>query len=118
MAHYEDLTVDQGSDLSVELRLINKDESKKNLAGYSVAAKMAPNYNSRDSDKVAFTSIIANPDSDGIINLSLTNTQTDALSSRRKYVYDVEISYVDSDGFTIVERILEGNVTIKPSVTK
>ena len=29
MAHYEDLTVDQGSDLSVELRLINKDESKK-----------------------------------------------------------------------------------------
>ena len=118
MSHYEDLTIDQGSDLSVELRLINKDASKKNLTGYSVAAKMAPNYTSTDSDKIAFTAIIANPDSDGIINLSLTNTQTDALSTRRKYVYDVEISYVDSDENTIVERILEGNVTVKPSVTK
>lgn len=118
MAHYEDLVIDQGSDLAIELRLINKDQTKKNLTGYSVAAKMAPNYNSSDSDKVAFTSIISSPDSDGIINLSLTNTQTDALSIRRKYVYDVEISFVDSDTNTIVERILEGNITVKPSVTK
>jgi hypothetical protein len=118
MAHYEDLTIDQGSDLSVELRLINKDQTKKDLTGYSVAAKLAPNYNSSDSDKVSFVAIVAAPDSDGIVNLSLTNAQTDALSTRRKYVYDVEISYVDSDTNTIVERILEGNITVKPSVTK
>lgn len=118
MAHYEDLTIDQGSDLSVELRLINKDQTKKDLTGYSVAAKLAPNYNSSDSDKVSFAAIVAAPDSDGIVNLSLTNLQTDALSTRRKYVYDVEISYVDSDTNTIVERILEGNITVKPSVTK
>jgi len=33
------------------------------------------------------------------------------------YVYDVEISYVDSNGATIVERILEGKIRVSPSVT-
>lgn len=123
MAHYEDLTVDQGSDLSVELHLINKDQTKKNLTGYSVSGKIAPNYASSDSDKVAFTAIIASPDSDGIVNLSLTNLQTDLLIPKKRYVYDVEISYVsESDGegnlTYIVERILEGQLTVTPSVTK
>ena len=123
MAHYEDLTVDQGSDLSVELHLINKDQTKKNLSGYSVSGKIAPNYAATDSDKIAFTAIVANPDSDGIVNLSLTNLQTDLLTPKKRYVYDVEISYInDSDGAGnltyIVERILEGQLSVTPSVTK
>jgi len=123
MAHYEDLTVDQGSDLSVELHLINKDQTKKNLTGYTVTGKIAPNYAASDSDKITFTSIINSPDSDGIINLSLTNLQTDLLVPKKRYVYDVEVSYLtgDSDGdgsaIKIVERILEGQLTVTPSVT-
>ena len=123
MAHYEDLTVDQGSDLSVELHLINKDQTKKNLTGYTVTSKIAPNYAASDSDKISFTSIINSPDSDGIINLSLTNLQTDLLVPKKRYVYDVEVSYLtgDSDGdgsaIKIVERILEGQLTVTPSVT-
>ena len=49
--------------------------------------------------------------------MSLTNTQTDALKAGR-YVYDVELSFADSDGDTIIERVLEGKITITPSVTK
>lgn len=123
MAQYQDLTFDQGSDIVLELRLLNQDRSKKNLNGYTVSAKMAPSYNSTDSDKISFSTAIESPDSDGIITLSLTNLQTDTLSTKRRYVYDVEISYVsESDGAGnltyVIERVLEGQVQVTPSVTK
>jgi hypothetical protein len=35
-----------------------------------------------------------------------------------KYVYDVEMSYQDSDDNTIIERVLEGILNVSPSVTK
>ena len=118
MAHYEDLKIDQGSDVVIQLHLINQDKSKKDLTGYSGAAQMAPNYAASDSDKISFAATIAEPTTDGILSLSLTNAQTDLLNAKRKYVYDVEISYVDSDAYTIVERVLEGLVKISPSVTR
>lgn len=117
MAHYEEFTIDQGSDVSLELHLENKDGTAKNLTSYSIAAKMKLNYNSGDSDTVSFTSIISDA-SNGIATLSLTNTQTDALNPKRRYVYDVEISFVDSDANTIIERVLEGIINVTPSVTK
>ena len=49
--------------------------------------------------------------------MSLTNTQTDALKPGR-YVYDVELQFTDSSGANIIERILEGKITVTPSVTK
>ena len=54
---------------------------------------------------------------DGIITLALNNNQTDLLKSGR-YVYDVEISFNDSNGDTVIERILEGKILVTPSVTK
>ena len=44
-------------------------------------------------------------------------SQTDSLKAGR-YVYDVELSFVDSDGATIIERVLEGKITLTPSVTR
>jgi len=78
---------------------------------------MKKNYNSDSADTHDFSTIVASPASDGIVTLSLTNTQTDALKAGR-YVYDVEISFVDSDANTVVERILEGRIQVTPSVTK
>jgi len=118
MARYEELVIDQGSDIVIELRLINEDKSKKNLSGFTASAKMAPNYSASDSDKISFSASIAEPPSDGIVQLSLTNQQTDALNAKRKYVYDVEISFQDSDSNTIVERVLEGLIKVTPSVTR
>jgi|SRR6056300_856090 len=118
MADYEDMTFDQGADISVELHLVDPDGSKKNLQGYSVAAKMKRGYNSDSADTVDFTTLIADPAEDGVVVLSLTNSQTDALNTRGRYVYDVEISFEDSDGNTIIERVLEGKVKVSPSVTR
>lgn len=123
MAQYEDLHIDQGTDVSIELHLINKDKSIKDLTNHSVQAWLKPNYAADSSEKIAFTGIVADPATDGIVNLSLTNLQTDLLNTKKRYVYDVEVSYVsESDGFGnltyIIERILEGTLKVNPSVTK
>lgn len=119
MARYEDFTFDQGSDIGMELRLVNEDKTPKNLTDYSVSAKLSPNYAATDSDKTTFSAFVASPATDGIITLTLTNEQTDALDPRRRYVYDVEIFFQDNetDDF-IIERVLEGIITVAPSVTK
>ena len=119
MAHYEDLTIDQGTDVAVEIHLVDRETGgKKNLQGYAVQAKMKKNYESDSDDTVDFLAMIYTPPEEGIVLLSLTNQQTDALSPKRRYVYDVEISFQDSDGNTIIERVLEGKVNVTPSVTR
>lgn len=118
MATYEDFTIDQGSDFALQIELVDPDESTKDLTGYSAAAKMKKTFNSTADNTVDFTSIIADPSTDGIVTISLTNLQTDALTTRGRYVYDVEISYVDGEGNTIIERVLEGKIKVNPSVTR
>ena len=116
MAQYEDITIDQGADVAVEIHLINKDGSAKNLTNHAVAAKMKRTYNSDSADTLAFNCIVAAPASGGVATISLTNTQTSTLKAGQ-YVYDVEISFADSSS-TIVERVLEGKILVTPSVTR
>lgn len=119
MADYEDFTIDQGADVAIELHLQEQDGSKKDLTGHSALAKMKRSYNSTDSDEItSFTTIVSSPATDGILTLALTNSQTDSLNSRLRYVYDVELSYQDSNSQTIIERILEGKIKVTPSVTR
>jgi len=116
MAQYEEFSIDKGSDIAVEIHLLNKDGTKKDLTNHSVAAKLKKTYTSDSADTVVFNSIVSDPATDGIATISLTNAQTDGLKNGR-YVYDVEIAFTDSDGDSIVERVLEGRVQITPSVT-
>lgn len=117
MAQYEEFTIDHGSDIAIKIHCEDENGDKKNLAGYSVAAKLKKNYNSDSSDTHDFTTSINAPTTDGIIQLNLPNATTDALKAGR-YVYDVEISFQDSDNTTVIERILEGRIQVTPSVTK
>lgn len=117
MAQYEELTIDQGNDVTITLNLTDTTGAKKNLTNHVATAKLKKNYNSDSSDTTSFTAAIPTPATDGVITLALTNAQTDALKAGR-YVYDVEIAFVDSDSNTIRERILEGRAQITPSVTK
>jgi hypothetical protein len=118
MAQYEDLTIDQGADVAVELALFDKDGSVKDLTGYSASAKMKRSYNADSDNTQAFTTFIdTDAPENGVLVLELSNTATDTLKAGR-WVYDVEISYVDSDGDSIIERVLEGNIQVTPSVTR
>jgi len=117
MSQYEDFTIDQGADHTIKLELVDTNGDKKDLTGYSAAAQIRKTYSSSDSDAVSFSTQFTAPRTDGILNLTLTNSQTGSLKAGR-YVYDVEISYSDSGDNTIVERILEGQITVSPSVTR
>ena len=118
MATYEEFTIDQGADAAIEIHLVNKNGSAKDLTNHSIAAKMKRTFNSDSDDTTTFNAIVATPATDGVATLSLTNTQTDALKPGR-YVYDVEMSYVDSaSSETIIERVLEGKILVTASVTR
>jgi len=78
---------------------------------------MKRTFNSDSDDTTTFNAIVSAPATDCVAVLSLTNTQTDALKPGR-YVYDVEMSYVDSDENTIIERVLEGKILVTASVTR
>lgn len=116
MAEYEEFTIDQGSDVAIELELVDHTGAKKDLIGHTITAKMKKSYSDSDGEAITFNSIISTPSTSGVVNLSLTNTQTAALVKGR-YVYDVELSFLDSSSNTIVERILEGRIQVAPSVT-
>ena len=128
MAHYEDLTIDQGSDVTIQLELFNPDGSRKLLinwdsdAGsfgsyYIMRGKIKKSYNSTDSAEL-FNVTAFNPlNQENILQLSLTNVQTTRMKAGR-YVYDVELEGKDSGtGLGVVERILEGKLTLSPQVT-
>ena len=117
MAFKENLVIDQGSDGAIELHLVEKDGSKKDLNGYSAVAAIKESHQSSDSDAIPFTTVIAAPATDGVLTLLLTNQQTSSLNPRLDYVYDVLLSYQDSAANTIIERILEGNIEVTPAVT-
>lgn len=118
MAQYEDFTIDQGADVAIQLELLEKDGSIKDLTGFSAAAKMKRSYNADSANTQSFiTTISSSTPENGLLVLELTHTQTNNLKAGR-WVYDVEISYVDSDMNTVVERVLEGNIQVTPSVTR
>ena len=117
MAQQEDFTIDQGSNTVIKLELTNEDGARKDLTGFTAAAQIRKTYSSSDSSAVSFTPSFESPRSTGVLNLQLTHVQTNALKSGR-YVYDIELTNQDSAANTIVERILEGQITISPSVTR
>jgi len=114
MAQYEEFTIDQGTDVAIEIHLVDEQGNAKDLTNHTVKAQLRKNYSSATATD--FNSIIATPPTDGIATLSLTNTETQALDKGR-YVYDVELSFLDSDNQPVIERILEGRVQVTPGVT-
>ena len=114
---YEDIDINQGADIAIEIECSDQSGGVKDLTNHSINAKMKRTYNSTDtSDIQEFNAIVQSPSTDGKLTLSLTNSQTAALRKGR-WVYDAELSFVDSDDNTIIERILEGQINVLPGVT-
>ena len=109
MAVYANLTVDQGSDFSVEIGVEN-DTGAIDISNYTYRGQIRKTYSS--STAVDFYTSTNNPVA-GKLDISLSSVQTAAMKAGR-YVYDVEI--VDSIGN--VTRVVEGQLEVTPRVTR
>ena len=110
MAVYSNLTVDQGTDFTMSVDVTDTDGDALNLTGFTVAGQVRRSYFSTTA--VNFTCAVSNATS-GIITVSLSGTQSDAMKAGR-YVYDVEITNAGG----AKTRVLEGQLEIMPAVTK
>ena len=104
-------TLEQGSTFNREIT-VQENSQALNLTGYSARMQMRSTH---DSSTIAltFTTTIASPATQGKINLIATATQTAAVEEAI-YVYDLEIESSAGN----VTRILEGQVTVTPEVTR
>lgn len=103
-------TLEQGATFSREIT-VQDSGSAMNLTGYTPRMQMRSTH---DSSTIALTitASISNA-AQGKISLSATDTLTSAVEEGI-YVYDLEI---ESSGGTVT-RLMEGNVTVTPEVTR
>ncbi len=104
-------TLEQGSTFNREIT-VQENSQALNLTGYSARMQMRSTHDS-SSIALTFTAAIANPATNGKINLGATATATAAVEEGI-YVYDLEI---ESSAGTVT-RILEGTITVTPEVTR
>ena len=102
--------MEQGATFTRQLT-VKENNSAMNLSGYSVASLMRSTH---DSSTVVgtFTCTISNA-SGGEITMSMTSSTSSAIEEGI-YVYDLEIT----SGTSIVTRLLQGEVTVNPEVTR
>ena len=109
MAIKANIVIDQGTDFSAAVDLIDVDGNVFDLTGYSIASQMRKNYTS----SVATTFTVSHNGSGGQILLFLINIATATIEPGR-YLYDVEIT---SPG-GVKTRVVEGIVTVTPGMTR
>ena len=109
MAIKANLLIDQGSDFSTEIDVLDDNGDPVILTGFTGAAQMRKHYTS--STSTAFNvSINA---SEGTVTLSM-NAATSSTVTPGRYVYDCELT----SSSNVVSRLVEGIVTVTPQVTR
>jgi hypothetical protein len=95
----KDIKIKQGASLSIILTLSQADGDSYNLAGYTPTAQLRKNYS--DSTAVDITCEVTSEE-DGIITMSLTATDTMALTEEQ-YVYDLIITHSSGEVICLME---------------
>ena len=111
MAFYTDLYIDQGTSYNAVLPVKALNGLPLDLTEYDGRGQIRRNFKS--SQATNFNIDIVDPTA-GLINISLTPTQTGALKAGR-YVFDIEV-YTTNNADVI--RVIEGQVTINPRATQ
>lgn len=104
-----DITIEQGSDFSLQLT-VQEANVAKNLTGYSVRGQIRSTIDA-SSIAATFTGTITNA-AGGILTISLPYTTTDDIAPGL-YYYDVEIFTGGS-----VQKLIKGTATVTGEVTR
>jgi hypothetical protein len=110
LAAFSELVIEQGSTFSSLLNVEDSNGDAINLYAYTANSQMRKSYYS--SSYTVITSTVTGT-SNGEITLSMTAANTSSLTPGR-YVYDVIITSPTN----AVTRVVEGIVTVLPSVTR
>lgn len=110
MAAFSEIVIEQGATFSSLLNVEDSNGDAINLYAYTANSQMRKSYYSSSSSVI--TSTITGT-ANGEITLSMTSANTSGLTPGR-YVYDVIITSPTN----IVTRVVEGIVTVLPSVTR
>jgi len=105
------LVIDQGSDFALDL-VIKEGGSALNLANYSGRAQLRTSVTA-SSVSASFTVTVTNA-SNGALKMQLPAATSSGIAAGQ-YVYDLEIYTANN---SIVKRIMQGDVTITPEVTR
>ena len=99
------LTIEKRATFSITLTIKNADGAAFDLSDYTLASQIR--IDASNALQADFTKTIASPATDGIVTLSLSKTQTAALSTAASS-YDL---FADKNDGTS-EKLLKGSVTI------
>ena len=111
MATISNIFINQGANFTTTVTISDSDGSALDLTSYTALAQIRKTYESTTATN--FTSTFDADRTTGKITISLTDTQTTALSYGR-YVYDLLITSVGGDK----TRVVEGIATVNPSVSR
>jgi hypothetical protein len=112
MAAYVELIMDQGTSFNNVINLTDDlSNASLNILGYTVRSQMRRSYYSANAT-ANITCTITNS-SNGEITMSMTAANTTLIKAGR-YLFDLET--VDTNG--IVNRVLEGIITVTPQITR
>lgn len=102
----------QGATWYFTLSVKDEDDVAIDLTGYTARGQIRRKYTSEDFIE-EFTCALAVDPTTGIINVLLSDSETD-LIAKGKYVYDIEME--SSTGY--VTRLIQGKLSVDPQVTK
>lgn len=110
MAAFSEIVIEQGATFSSTITVEDTNGDAVNLYAYTASSQMRKSYYS--STAYTITSDVTGT-ANGQITISMTAANTANLSAGR-YVYDVKITSPTD----VVTRVVEGIVTVLPSVTR
>jgi hypothetical protein len=110
MAGFAELTLEQGASFTTTVTVNGSDGSPTNLTSYTAAAQLRKSYYSTTANN--FTVTVSNA-ANGELTMAMTAANTANLTPGRA-VYDLLITSPTN----VKTRVVEGIVTILPSVTR
>jgi hypothetical protein len=110
MAGFAELTLEQGASFTTTVTVNGSDGSPTNLTSYTAAAQLRKSYYSTTAN--SFTVTVSNA-ANGELTMAMTAANTANLTPGRA-VYDLLITSPTN----VKTRVVEGIVTILPSVTR
>ncbi len=111
MAIYANLSIDQGSDFTEELKVRDATGGIVPLTGYTVEGQIRRHPSS--NTKYDFICSISGA-AQGLISIGLTSTVSNSMKPGR-YQYDVEVKKTSTG---VVTRIVEGQLEIAAGITR